>query len=87
MNYFLGKIKNITLSVAQEIMENEKSFFELQGIIIENIWQNVDDNKEIYFLAKIDNIKSTKEFAQKMRAATLLVTPDASVAELVYLSN
>ena len=87
MNYLLAKIKNIPFTLIEEILENDKSFYEQQGVFIENIWQNVDDKNEVYFLAKIESIKNTKEFVEKMRSATLLVNPDASVAEMTYLIN
>ncbi len=87
MNYLIAKINNIPFSVVKEILENDESFFNLQGIHVENIWHNVDDIKEVYFLARIENINNTKKFVEKMRSATLLVDPNAAVAEMTYLSN
>jgi hypothetical protein len=87
MNHGLAKIKNIPLTLVKEILENDKSFYDLQGIHLENIWQNVDIKNEVYFLLRIENINNAKVFIQKMRAATLLLNPDADVAEFIYLSN
>ena len=87
MNYLLAKIKNLSFAYVKEILEKDKSFYRVQGIYIENIWQNVDVDNEIYYLARIENIDNTKDFIQKFQSATLLVNPNASVAEITYLSN
>ena len=85
MSHLLAILKNVPLVVIKEVLENDKSYHASQGMYLENIWQNVDDQNEVLFLFKIDNIENTKLLINKLHSEALEQNPEANLPKMTYL--
>ena len=85
MSHVLAKLKNIPIADIREILEKDKEFHAYQGMYLENIWQNTDNNTEVFFLFKIDSIEKTKVLINKLHAQALAENPEANLPTMIYL--
>ncbi len=85
MPNLLAILKNVPLEIIREVLENDKEFHKLQGMHLEHLWQNADDENEVLFLFQIDNIENTKTLINKLHSETLAHNPDANLPTMIYL--
>ncbi len=87
MPHLLATLKNFSIEVVREVLENDKEFHKSQGMYLENLWQNADDKNEVLFLFQIDHIENTKTLINKLHSETLKQNPDANLPKMIYLNK
>lgn len=85
MPHLLAKLKNVPLEIIKDVLEKDKAFHASQGMYLEQLWQNVDDENEVQFLFRIDNIDQTKALIHKLHSDALAQDPKANLPEMTYL--
>ncbi|SHM42767.1 hypothetical protein [Flavobacterium xinjiangense] len=85
MPHVLAKLKNVPLEIIKDILEKDKAFHASQGMYLEYLWQNADDENEVQFLFRIDNIDKTKTVIYKLHSEALAQDPKANLPEMTYL--
>jgi hypothetical protein len=85
MPHLLAKLKNVPLETIKAILEKDKAFHASQGLYLEQLWQNADDENEVQFLFRIDNINQTKALIHKLHSVALAQDPNANLPEMTYL--
>jgi hypothetical protein len=85
MPHLLATLKNVPLEIIREVLEKDKEFHKSQGMYLENIWQNTDDENEVLFLFQIDDVENTKTLIHKLHSETLEQNPDANLPTMIYL--
>jgi hypothetical protein len=85
MPHLLAKLSNVPMEFIAEILEKDKEFHASQGMYLENIWQNSDNENEVFFLFKIDSIDKTKVLINKLHAQALAENPEANLPTMIYL--
>ena len=85
MPHVLAKLKNIPLETIKAILEKDKAFHASQGMYLEYLWQNTDDENEVQFLFRIDDIDKTKSLIHKLHSEALAQDPNANLPEMTYL--
>lgn len=85
MPHLLAKLNNVPMEFIAEILEKDKEFDASQGMYLENIWQNSDNENEVFFLFKIDSIDKTKVLINKLHAQALAENPEANLPTMIYL--
>lgn len=85
MSHLLAKLNNVPIAVIKEMLEKDKEFHASQGMYLENIWQNSDNDTEVFFLFKIDSIEKTKVLINKLHAQALVENPEANLPTMIYL--
>jgi hypothetical protein len=85
MQHVLAKLKNVPLETIKAILEKDKAFHASQGMYLEYLWQNADDENEVQFLFKIDNLDKTKALIYKLHTDALVQDPTANLPEMTYL--
>ena len=85
MPHLLAKLKNVPLQIIKDVLEKDKAFHASQGMYLEQLWQNVDDENEVQFLFRIDNIDQTKALIHKLHSDALAQDPKANLPEMTYL--
>lgn len=86
MPYLLAKLKNVSLEIIKEVLEKDKAFHASQGMYLEQLWQNADDENKVLFLFKIDSIENTKVLINKLHSETLEQNPEANLPTMTYLN-
>lgn len=85
MAHLLAKLDNVPLEIIKEILEKDKMFHASQGMYLENIWQNADDENQVQFLFRINNIEETKKLINQLHSDALTQDPNANLPEMTYL--
>lgn len=85
MPHLLATLKNVPLEIIREVLEKDKEFHKSQGMSLQHLWQNTDNENEILFLFQIDEIERTKALIQKLHSETLVQNPDANLPTMTYL--
>ena len=87
MPHLLATLRNVALEIIREVLEKDKEFHKSQGMYLEHLWQNVDDENEVLFLFQIDDIENTKALIHKLHSETLSHNPDANLPTMTYLTD
>lgn len=85
MPHLLATLRNTPFETIKDILEKDKAFHAVQGMYLEHLWKNIDDQDEVLFLFKIDNIENTKSLIQKLHSETLFHNPEAILPKMTYL--
>lgn len=85
MPHLLATLKNVPLEIIKEVLEKDKAFHASQGMYLEQLWQNADNEKEVLFLFKIDSIEKTKALIDKLHSEALAQNPEANLPTMTYL--
>jgi hypothetical protein len=87
MPHLLAKLKNVPFEIIKGVLEKDKAFHASQGMYLEQLWQNADDENEVQFLFKIDSINETKKLIDRLHSDTLKQDPNANLPEMTYLKH
>jgi hypothetical protein len=68
MPHLLAKLNNVVFDFIKEVLEKDKAFHPSKGIYLEQLWQNADNENEVFFLFKIDSIENTKMLTGKLHS-------------------
>lgn len=85
MPHLLAKLKKVPLEIIKEVLEKDKAFHASQGMYLEHLWQNADNQNEVFFLFKIDSIENTKTLINKLHSDALVQNPEANLPTMTYL--
>lgn len=85
MPHLLAKLKNVPLKIIKDVLEKGKAFHASQGMYLEYLWQNADDEGEVQFLFKINDAEHTKALIHKLHSDALAQDPKANLPEMTYL--
>ena len=85
MPHLLAKLNNVPFNTIKEILEKDKDFHASNGMHLEQLWQNADDENEVLFLFKIESIDNTKKLIGKLHSEALAQNPDANLPLMTYL--
>ena len=85
MPHLLATLRNVALEIIREVLEKDKEFHKSQGMYLEHLWQNADDENEVQFLFRINDAEQTKALIHKLHSDTLAQDPNANLPEMTYL--
>ncbi|MFV8369277.1 hypothetical protein [Flavobacterium sp. LB2R40] len=85
MPYLLAKLKDVPIAMIQEILEKEKAFHAENNMFLEQLWQNADDENEVLFLFRINDIAKTKTLIHKLHSESLAKDANSNLPEMTYL--
>jgi len=85
MPHLLAKLKNVPFEIIKEVLEKDRAFHASQGMYLEHLWQNADDENEVLFLFRIDSIENTKALIHKLHSDALAQDSNANLPEMTYL--
>ncbi|UQD57416.1 hypothetical protein [Flavobacterium sp. K5-23] len=85
MPHLLAKLSNVPIDFIAEILEKDKEYHASQGMYLENIWQNADNENEVFFMFKIDSIEKTKMLIDKLHTEALIENPEENLPTMLYL--
>lgn len=77
MPHLLAKLRNVSVEIIKEVLENDKTFHAENNMFLEHLWQNADDKNEAQFLFRISDIDQTKALIHKLHSDALAQDPKA----------
>ena len=85
MPHLIAKLKNVPIAVIKEIIEKDKVFHAENNIFLEHLWQNADDENEVLFIFRINDIDETKALIHQLHSEALTQDPNANLPLMTYL--
>ncbi|HEU0137122.1 MAG TPA: hypothetical protein VFQ50_07520 [Flavobacterium sp.] len=85
MPHLLATLRGVKPDVIKEVLESDAAFHAEKGIYLEHLWQNADDDNEVLFLFKIDNIDKTRQLINGLHEGALKSNPHANLPTMKYL--
>lgn len=85
MPHLLAKLKNVPIAVISEILEKDKAFHAENNMFLEHLWQNADDENEVFFLFRINDIDETKALIHQLHTDALTQDANANLPIMTYL--
>ena len=85
MPHLIAKLKNVPIAVIKEILEKDKVFHAENNIFLEHLWQNADDENEVLFIFRINDIDETKALIHQLHSEALTQDPNANLPLMTYL--
>lgn len=85
MPHLLAKLKNVPIAVIREILEKDKAFHAENNMFLEHLWQNADNEDEVFFLFRINDIDETKAFIHQLHTDALTQDDNANLPIMTYL--
>ncbi|MFV8393097.1 hypothetical protein [Flavobacterium sp. LB2P6] len=85
MPHLIAKLKNVPIAIIKEILEKDKVFHAENNMFLEHLWQNADDENEMLFLFRINDIDETKVLIHQLHADALTQDPNTNLPLMTYL--
>jgi len=88
MPHILGKIKGLRIEDVKSVMEDDARHHSLHEMRLEHLWQNTEDDDEVFFLFKAHDVSQAKRYINKIFfEQTLRLEPKAKVHEIIFLEE
>lgn len=85
MPHLFATLKNVALEITQEVLEEDEAFHNSQGMYLEHLWQNADDENEVMFLFQIDDVEKTRTLIHKLHSDALAQDRESNLPSMIYL--
>ncbi len=83
----LAKLKGVRLEDVYEVLERDAEAHAKEGIYLQHLWQNVDDQDEVLFLFRVDDIENVKSFISEVHRKAYEENPDSHLPHMTYLEG
>lgn len=87
MAHMLARLKNVKLEIIKEILTKDAVEHAKEGLYLEHLWQNADDQNEVLFLFRITDLNHVKQFIDRVHSEALKEDPDANLPQMIYLKE
>lgn len=86
MNFIIGKFKADVAAWRQGIAHDREAHNKA-GLHFQEVWRNVDDPDEIFFLFKVDELDRARKFLQEAGALDQEKSSRGEIPHLVFLES
>lgn len=87
MAYILGKIRNIKAEAIKQKLAQDATTHASEGMFLQYIWQNTNDENEVFFIFRVDDLEASKKRIAQRHEETLILNPEANLPEMIYLDS
>lgn len=87
MAHMLAKLRNVKLEIIKEILIKDAEEHIREGLYLEHIWQNVDDQNEVLFLFRITDLNHAKKFIDRVHSQAMEQDPNVNLPQMTYLEG
>lgn len=85
MSHILAKLKNAKLEDVKNMLTEHAPIHAQQGLYMEYVWMNSDDETEVQFLFRADDLEAAKVLIKKTHAEARAEDPDVNLPEMTFL--
>lgn len=86
MSYMLGRFK-YDVNSWKRVIESDRAAHQAAGLHFKQVWTNVEDPSEIFFLFEVDDLPGAKSFLQKAGALDKEKQARGEIPELIFLES
>ena len=87
MHYILGRHKVDDIEAWKRVIAADRQKHLAMGLHFEEVWNNVDDPREIFFIFEVDNLDKAREGLKAAGALDPEKQARGEVPQLFFLSN
>lgn len=87
MGHILAKLKNVDIEDIRKTLIEHKNHHENQWLFLEHVWKNIDQQNEVFFIFRTDNLSKAKEFITTTHKQALKEDPNATLPEFIFLDE
>lgn len=85
MPHILAKLNGVKFKEIETILKADAKKHAEKGLYLEQLWQNIDNPNEVYFLFRTTNIKNAKQYIESEHINALQQDPNSNLPEMTYL--
>ena len=85
MSHILAKLKNVKLEHIAQALKDDATKHSAEGMYLEHLWLNLDDQDEVCFLFRVDDLVHAKQFIEAEHRAATMKDPSVHLPEMTYL--
>jgi len=85
MSHLLARLRGVKYENIREILLNDAKDHAKEGLFLEHLWQNDDDQEEVLFLFRCSDLDHVKKFIIRVHNQALKENPYANLPVITYL--
>jgi hypothetical protein len=87
MSHILAKINGVKIQEVERMLKADFLTNAAEGIFLEHLWQNTENQQQVFFLFRSLNLTRAKEFMNHMYKEARKEDPDVLLPEVTFLEG
>ena len=87
MPHILAKLKGVKFEDIKNLLKEHAPQHDKEGLYLEHIWQNADDQNEVLFLFKANDLSHARQYIQQVHSQALKENPKANLPQMTFLES
>lgn len=87
MAHVLAKLINVDFDEVRQTLEAGAPLHKEQGLVLEHLWRNVEDAKEVLFLFQVDDLDQARILIRQLHEDALKENPNVNLPQITYLQG
>jgi hypothetical protein len=87
MPHVLCKLHNVDFAAIKNMLQEHESVHAKEGLHLENVWRNMDVEREVLFLFRADNLEYARSFILNTHAKARKQDPNANLPDVTFLDE
>jgi len=87
MAHLLARLKNVKLEIIKDILTKDAAEHAKEGLYLEHLWQNADDQNEVLFLFRTTDLNHAKQFIDRVHSQALKQDSKANLPQMTFLEG
>ena len=87
MAHVLAKLIDVDFDEVRQTLEADAPALKEQGLVLEHVWRNVEDAREVLFLFQVDDLSEARILIKRLHEDALKADPKVNLPQLTYLQG
>jgi hypothetical protein len=87
MAHMLARLRNVKLEIIKEILMRDATEHSEEGLFLEHLWQNADNQNEVLFLFHTKDLNHARQFIDRVHSQAMQQDPNANLPQMTYLEG
>ncbi len=87
MPHILARLKGVKFKDIEKILKADADEHAGQGLFLEHLWQNADDEDEVLFLFRTKDLDRAKRYIDGLHAQALKEDPKVNLPQMTFLKD
>ena len=87
MAHILATLHGLEKDIVDEMLHSHKHQHTLDGLHLEHLWGNLEDDEEVIFLFQTENLQKAKIALEKIHQEAMRHNPEIVAPEIIYLKQ
>ncbi|MFA5805170.1 MAG: hypothetical protein WC879_11040 [Melioribacteraceae bacterium] len=87
MAHVLARLRNVKLEIIKDILTKDAAEHAKEGLFLEHLWQNADDQNEVLFLFRTTDLNHARKHIDQLHSHALQQDPKANFPQMTFLEE